>query len=71
MRCDIITLQRDYNEPQGGENMKPEDRKVVRTLSEAFQALPDNKKEYLIGFAEGVVAAKNQENEKEADRHAS
>lgn len=41
--------------------MKTKDRKAIRTLSEAFQALPKNKKEYLIGFAEGVVAAKKQE----------
>lgn len=38
--------------------MKSKDRDAVKTISEAFQALPDDKKEYLIGFAEGVVAAK-------------
>ena len=41
--------------------MKSKDRDAVKTISEAFQALPDDKKEYLIGYAEGVAAAKKQE----------
>lgn len=41
--------------------MKAKERKAIRTISEAFQVLPDIKKEYLIGYAEGVVAAKKQE----------
>lgn len=51
--------------------MKSIDKKAVKTLSEAFQALPDNKKEYLIGFAEGVVAAKKQDDEKKPEKPAS
>ena len=30
----------------------------IRTLAEAFQALPDGKKEFLLGYAEGVIAAR-------------
>lgn len=43
--------------------MAKDEKKAVKTISKAFEVLPEIKKEYLIGFAEGVVAAK--ENEKE------
>lgn len=35
---------------------------VVLALAEAFEVLPDNKKEYLLGFAEGIIAARMPEN---------
>ena len=38
-------------------------RTSVQTLAEAFEALPDGKKEYLLGFAEGVIAARGQEDD--------
>lgn len=41
--------------------MANDEKKAVKTLSKAFEALPENKKEYLIGFAEGVVAIKESQ----------
>lgn len=52
--------------------MGASDKKTVETIVDAFQALPDEKKEYLLGYAEGVAAmaaqkasAENAENGKE------
>lgn len=42
----------------------------IRTLAEAFQALPDGKKEYLLGFAEGVIAAREPPTEAQEDTQA-
>lgn len=39
--------------------MSEREKTSVQTLAEAFEALPDGKKEYLIGFAEGVIAARD------------
>ena len=36
--------------------MTNQDKQIGNRLLETFNALPDNKKEYLIGFAEGVAA---------------
>lgn len=33
--------------------MNCEEKKIVGTLAAAFKALPDAKKEYLLGYAEG------------------
>lgn len=38
--------------------MSEKEKTVAAKLAEAFEALPDNKKEYLLGFAEGVAATK-------------
>lgn len=39
--------------------MSGREKTVCKTLAEAFEALPDGKKEYLLGFAEGVIAARD------------
>ncbi len=36
--------------------MNAKEKEVARRLAEAFNSLPDAKKEFLIGYAEGVVA---------------
>lgn len=36
--------------------MSEKEKKTVRVLKRAMEALPDRKKEYLIGYAEGVAA---------------
>ena len=36
--------------------MSTEDKVIAKTLAEAISALPDGKREYLIGYAEGVAA---------------
>lgn len=49
--------------------MSDQEKKVVESLAKAFDLLPDNKKERLIGYAEGVAdmaakqAAQNEEKE--------
>ena len=36
--------------------MSEKEKEVAKALAEAFNVLPDAKKEYLIGYAEGVAA---------------
>ena len=36
--------------------MNDQEKKIIKTLADTFDALPDSKKEYLLGFAEGVAA---------------
>jgi hypothetical protein len=51
--------------------MSEKERSAAAQLAQAFELLPENKKEYLLGYAEGVSAmAKRQEevkNDKPAD----
>lgn len=44
--------------------MSEEQKKTAQTLADAFTALPDEKKEFLLGFAEGVAAATEQKKNK-------
>jgi len=41
--------------------MSEKERKIGKKLAETFDALPDNGKEFLLGFMEGVAAAKKRE----------
>lgn len=41
---------------------------AVLALAKAFEALSDNKKEYLLGFAEGVIAARGPEDDQGQDK---
>ena len=43
--------------------MSEQEKNVSKTLTDAFDALPENKKEYLLGFAEGVAAMKEKSGE--------
>lgn len=36
--------------------MSEKEKDTAKTLAEAFEALPDSKKEFLLGYAEGVAA---------------
>ena len=36
--------------------MSEKEKKIAKALAEAAKALPDEKKEYLLGYAEGVAA---------------
>lgn len=36
--------------------MSDVEKKAAETLANAFNALPENKREFLIGYAEGVAA---------------
>ena len=39
-----------------GDNMSEKERNIAESLTRACELLPDGKKEYLIGYAEGVAA---------------
>lgn len=43
--------------------MTKKEREIGKSLLEAFKALSERKKEYLIGFAEGVAAASESNQE--------
>ena len=36
---------------------KQKEREGAQAIAEAFKVLPDGKKEFLLGYAEGVIAA--------------
>ena len=38
--------------------MSEKDKAVAQRLAEAFESLPESKKEYLLGYADGVAGAK-------------
>ena len=42
-----------------GDNMKTE-AKMAKDLAIAFAALPEEKREFIIGYTEGVIAMTNQ-----------
>lgn len=52
----------DDGRPKGVNEMTREERaekkRIVQSLGEAFSALPEAKREFLIGYAEGVAAMK-------------
>lgn len=36
--------------------MKAEEKAIIQRLAQAFLELPENKKEYILGYAEGTIA---------------
>lgn len=50
--------------------MSEKEKKIAKALAEAAKALPDEKKEYLLGYAEGVAAMAGRA-ESAADNPAS
>lgn len=50
--------------------MSEREKAIAESLTRACELLPDNKKEYLIGYAEGVaaMAAKKDSEEKEDEK---
>lgn len=49
------------------------EKKIAKALAEAAKALPDEKKEYLLGYAEGVaaMAGKASRDGTDGDQYAS
>lgn len=41
--------------------MGTDDKKVLQIVTEAMNILPDEKREYIIGYAEGVIAMANRQ----------
>lgn len=44
--------------------MTDNEKRIAKTLADTFNVLPDSKKEYLLGFAEGVAAMAGEEKAK-------
>lgn len=47
--------------------MSEREKTVAKTLASALKALPEEKKEYLLGYAEGVNAMAGKTEEKSRD----
>lgn len=45
--------------------MSEKEKNIAKTLEKALSSIPDAKKEYFLGFAEGVEAANKSNAEKE------
>ena len=45
--------------------MNDKEKGIAKTLADTFEALPDSKKEYLLGFAEGVAAMTGEQKSEE------
>lgn len=43
--------------------MSAEDKATAKRIAQAIEALPDSKKEWLLGYAEGVADMKRQSDE--------
>lgn len=41
---------------KGGKIMKAEEKAIIQRLAQAFLELPENKREYILGYAEGTIA---------------
>ena len=50
---------------------RAEKKRVVQSIGAAFEALPEAKREFLIGYAEGVAAMKAKLEERQEEKKAS
>ena len=41
---------------KGGDPMNADEKKIVQTIAAAVSVLPAEKREYILGYAEGVIA---------------
>lgn len=58
----IYSINTVKKQKQKGEIiMTKQEKKVAQALLDAFKVLPDEKKEYLLGYADGVIAIANQQ----------
>lgn len=48
--------------------MSAEEKRIAEKLANACEQLPPEKKEFLLGFAEGVAAMAEKREDQEADR---
>lgn len=47
--------------------MAEKEKQIVQAMADAIASLPDEKKEYFLGFAEGAAAMAEQVKEKPSD----
>lgn len=50
--------------------MSAEEKQIVQTIVEAVNNLPEEKREYLLGYAEGVIAVSNKREAAEVQNSA-
>lgn len=49
--------------------MSDKSKKIIKGLAEAVEVLPDDKREYLLGFADGVAAMAGKKPGKSEENH--
>jgi len=54
--CDYSTTSLKEAQSKGGSIMSTEDRKVIQSIAQAVNVLPNDKREFILGYAEGVIA---------------
>lgn len=54
-----------------GDTVSKEEKQLAKKLAETVKALPPEKREFLIGFAEGVAAATSKPESEEPNKPAS
>ena len=50
--------------------MNDKDKDIAETLAEAVKALPEDKREFLLGYAEGVAAMADKRSQEQAGEDA-
>lgn len=64
----IIIQRRDWETQERRMDMSENEKAAAMKLAEAFDALPEAKKERLLGYAEGVADMKAQKEEPKTER---
>lgn len=56
---------------KGGElALSEKEKAIVQRIAEAFKRMPDGRREYLLGFAEGVLHATSEKEQQESNDNA-
>lgn len=50
--------------------MSEKEKAIVQRIAEAFKRMPDGRREYLLGFAEGVLHATSEKEQQESNDNA-
>lgn len=60
VKC-IYNTKRNAN--RGGDNVSVEEKKILQSLAENLDVVPEEKREYLLGIGEGLRLAKEKAKE--------
>lgn len=66
-----ITTKHTSKTTERGLNMSEREERAGKAIVDAFKLLPDEKKEFLLGYAEGVKAATKQTETEKDDKDES
>lgn len=64
------TDKMDKQKERGAPKMDEQEKKMLAAIAQAFLLLPESKKEYMLGYAEGTLAAKAQKEPKKEEKGA-